>query len=103
MQRRILGAVAAALIVIGSLGTFTDIFGTDDRVFGGVSLRAGLILGVFWLVLPQARTVPRAVWAGFGVFAIVLAARPRLVLFGIAAAFIVMVVVAIAQRRAQRR
>ena len=103
MQRRVLGIIALALIVVGSLGTFTDVLATDDAVLGGVALRTGVILGAFWLVLPKARTVPPAVWAGVAVFAAVLALRPRLVLLGIAGAFIVMVVVALAQRRAGSR
>jgi hypothetical protein len=100
MQRRALGSIALVLLVFGSLSTFTDIIDSDDAVLGGVALRTGLILGAFWLVMPRARTVPRAVWAGMAVFAAVLALRPRLVLVGIAGAFIVMVVVAVAQRRA---
>ena len=100
MQRTILGLIALGLVVAGALGTFTEIFGTDSLWWGGVSLRAGAILGVSWLVMPKARHVPSYVWVGLGIFAGVLAFRPRLVLFGIVLAFVAMVVVAFAQRRA---
>jgi len=99
MQRTVLGMIALGLLVAGSLGTFTDLFGADSLWWGGVSLRAGAILGVSWLVMPKARHVPPYVWAGLGIFAGVLAIRPRLVIFGIVLAFIAMVVVAFAQRR----
>lgn len=95
-----LGLIALGLLVVGSLGTFTEIFGTESLWWGGVSLRAGAILGVSWLVMPKARHVPSYVWVGLGIFAGVLAFRPRLVLFGIVLAFVAMVVVAVAQRRA---
>lgn len=99
MQRTALGMIALGLLIAGSLGTFTDIFGADSLWWGGVSLRAGAILGVSWLVFPKARHVPRFVWAGLGIFAGVLAIRPRFVVFGIVLAFFAMIVVALAQRR----
>jgi hypothetical protein len=100
MQRTVLGLIALGLFVAGSLGTFTEVFGADSVWWGGVSLRAGAILGVSWLVMPKARHVPRYLWVGLGIFAGVLAFRPRLVLFGIVLSFTAMVVVALAQRRA---
>lgn len=99
MQRRALGIVALGLLGAGSAGTFTDLLGEDSIWWGGVALRTGLVLGVFWLVIPKARQVPRPVWAGALTFAGFLAIRPRLVLVGIVAAFIAMVAVALAQRR----
>ncbi len=87
----------------GSLGAFTGVFGEDSLWWGGVSLRAGAILGVFWLVIPKARHVPRFLWVGLGIFAGVLAIRPRLVLLGLGLAFVAMVVVALAQRRTTSR
>ncbi len=100
MQRITLGIVAFGLLIAGSLGFFTELFGEDSRWWGGVALRAGAILGVSWLVVPKARHIPRYLWVGLGIFAGVLAIRPRLVLFGIVLAFVAMVVVAVAQRRA---
>jgi hypothetical protein len=99
MQRVTLGVIAFGLLVSGSLGFFTDIFG-DSRWWGGVALRAGAILSGSWLVMPKARHLPRYLWVGLGIFAGVLAIRPRLVLFGIVLAFVAMVVVALSQRRA---
>jgi len=99
MQRIVLGLIALGLLVAGSLGTFTEVIGADSVWWGGVSLRAGAILGVSWLVMPKVRHVPRYLWVGLGVFAGVLAVRPRLVVFGIVLAFMAMVVVALAQRR----
>lgn len=95
--------MALALAVAGSLGTFTNVFGEDSLWWGGVALRAGAILGVFWLVIPKARHLPRFLWVGLGIFAAVLAIRPRLVLLGIGLAFVAMVVVALAQRRTTSR
>ena len=34
MQRRALGVIALALLVFGSMGTFTDVLGTEDAVVG---------------------------------------------------------------------
>ena len=99
MQRSTLGIIALSILIAGSLGFFTELFGADSRWWGGVALRAGAILGVSWLVMPKARHVPRYLWVGLGIFAAVLAIRPRLVLVGIALAFLAMVVVAFAQRR----
>jgi hypothetical protein len=44
-------------------------------------IRAGAILGAIWLALPRARQVPRPVWFGIGAFVLIVAARPRLVLW----------------------
>ena len=100
MQRITLGIIALGLLIAGSLGTFTDLVGADSLWWGGVALRAGAILGVSWLVMPKARHLPRYLWVGLVIFAGVLAIRPRLVIFGILLAFLAMVVVALAQRRA---
>lgn len=100
MQRRALGIVALIFLALGLAGTFTEVFGTDSRWWGGVTLRTGALLGVFWLVMPKARQVPHAVWVGVGIFSGVLAFRPRLVLLGLVLAFVAMIVVALAQRRA---
>lgn len=48
----------------------------------------------------KARQVPHAVWVGVGIFSGVLAFRPRLMLLGLVLAFVAMVVLALAQRRA---
>lgn len=89
-----------AMLVVGAVGSFTDLLGEDSLWWGGVTLRTGAILGVFWLILPKARKVPRAILVGMVVFAGFVALRPRLVLLGVAASFLAMVGVGIAQRRA---
>ena len=99
MQRIVLGIIALVLVVAGALGAFTDLFGTGTEWWGGVALRTGRVLGAFWLVMPRAKDVPTPVWVGVGVFALFLAARPRLVLLGLVIAFIAMVVTAVVQRR----
>ena len=101
VQRVVLGIIALVLAVGGGLGAFTEVFGSNTEWWGGVALRTGLVLGAFWLVMPRARDVPIPIWVGLGVFAVVLAARPRLVLFGLVIAFVAMVITAIAQRRSR--
>lgn len=101
MQRIVLGIIALVLAIGGAFGAFTEVFGSGTEWWGGVALRTGLVLGAFWLVVPRARDVPVPVWVGLGVFAVVLAARPRLVLVGLVIAFIAMTITAIAQRRAR--
>ena len=103
MQRIALGVLALVLFVAGSLGAFTGVLGDEAEWWGGVAVRAGAILAVFWLVMPKAGDVSRAVWVGLGIFAAVLAIRPRLVLFGIVLAFIAMVFTAFAHRRTRAR
>ena len=103
MHRNVLGVIAAVLVVGGGLGAFTDVFGTGTEWWGGVAFRSGLILGAFWLAIPKAREVPVYVWVGLGVFAVFVAARPRLVLFGLVIAFIAMLITALAQRRSRTR
>ncbi|MCP3975769.1 MAG: hypothetical protein GY720_14890 [bacterium] len=100
MERKAMGFIALGLLVAGVTGTSMAMVGGDSLWWGGVMLRSGAILGSIWLVIPKARDVPAAVWVGIGVFAGFLAVRPRLILFGIAAAFVAMVAVAMAQRRA---
>lgn len=94
-----MGIIAVGLIGAGLVGTVLAMAGGDSLWWGGVSLRSGAILGSLWLVMPKVRDVATPVWVGVGVFAAFLAVRPRLILFGIAAAFVAMVVAAMAQRR----
>jgi hypothetical protein len=100
MERKAMGFIALGLLVAGVTGTLMAMAGGDSLWWGGVTLRSGAVLGSLWLVMPKARDVPIAVWVGIGILAGFLAIRPRLILFGIAAAFVAMVVVAMAQRRA---
>ncbi len=55
----------------------------------GIVLRAGIILGAIWLVLPNLRRVNRRTWATIGIPALVLLLRPQLILWGAAVGFVV--------------
>ncbi len=82
MHRPTLGVIAAGLLVTGLVLTFLQGGDVDDLFWGGVLLRAGGVLGALWLVLPNARRMPRWAWAGLAVLGVVLALRPRLILVG---------------------
>ena len=81
MNRTALGIAVVILLVAG---TIMMIVPDWDTMTGGVLLRAGLMLGAVWLVLPRARELSGTTWLGIGIFAAVLVARPRLVLWGLA-------------------
>lgn len=81
MNRSALGIVSLVLFTVGSIMMATA-GGEGD--LGGVFIRASVVLGAVWLVLPNARRVHRAVWAGIGSFAFFLILAPRLILWGIA-------------------
>ena len=104
MLRPTLGAVALVIFVAGLVVTFIPSMTGDDRLWGGILVRAGGILGALWLVLPSARRLPRAAWVGFGVAVSVLVVRPRLALYGLAVAAVssVMAFVADASRKGRR-
>jgi hypothetical protein len=88
MHRPTLGVVAGLLVVGGATAMLVDL-GQGHVVWGGMLLRAGLVLGAVWLVLPAARRIPTAGWLGIGIFAAVIIVRPRLVLWGLAVAIAV--------------
>lgn len=79
MNRIALGVVVLGLAVAGTIVMTVD---GGDRNLGGVLVRASVVLGAVWLVLPNARRVRREVWTGAAVFAVVLIAAPRLILWG---------------------
>jgi hypothetical protein len=81
MNRSALGIVSLVLFGVGSVMMATA-GGEGD--LGGVFIRASVVLGAIWLVLPNTRRVHRAVWAGIGSFAIFLILAPRLILWGFA-------------------
>ena len=81
MNRSALGIVSLVLLVVGSFMLATA-GGEGD--LGGVFIRASVVLGAIWFVLPSARHVHRAVWAGIGSFALFLIVAPRLILWGFA-------------------
>lgn len=86
MNRSALGVLSLVLLVVGAFQMATA---TGDGSLGGVFVRASLVLGAVWLVLPNARRVPRAVWAGISAFAAVLILVPRLVIWGVALAAVI--------------
>jgi len=83
MNRSALGIFC---LVLFSSGVVLMSLPAGDENLGGVFIRSSVVLGAIWLVLPNARQVPRAIWAGIVVLAIVLIAAPRLVLWGFAVA-----------------
>lgn len=85
MNRSALGIFCLVLFVSGVV--LMSLPAADENL-GGVFIRSSVVLGAIWLVLPNARRVPRAVWTGIVVLAIVLIAAPRLVLWGVAVAAI---------------
>lgn len=85
MNRSALGIFSLVLFVSGVV---LMTFPAGDENLGGVFIRSSVVLGAVWLVLPNARQVPRGVWVGIGVLAFVLIAAPRLVLWGAAVAIL---------------
>ena len=85
MNRSALGIFSLVLFVSGVVLMTLP---AGDENLGGVFIRSSVVLGAVWLVLPNARQVPRGVWVGIGVLAVVLIAAPRLVLWGAAAAIL---------------
>ena len=88
-QRWFFGIVAAGFIIGGLVLTFASDPGPDELAWGGILLRTGMILGAWWLVLPNARRVRPATWVSVGIVAAVLVVRPRLVLWGLLVAALV--------------
>jgi hypothetical protein len=82
MQRHALGAIALISLILGIAGI--AYYGVDDSqtsLMAGMCLRIGLVLGAFWLALPQFKRIsgeapPWAVGIVILCFLIVIA-RPR--------------------------
>ncbi len=91
MNRTALGIIAALLAAVGGALMFRE----ATFFTGGVFLRAGIMLGALWLVLPNAQRVPRAVWIGLAVAGGVFVLRPRLILLGLGAGLVVTVLAAL--------
>ncbi len=85
MNRMALGIFSLVLFVSGVV---LMLLPAGDENLGGVFIRSSVVLGAIWLVLPNARQVPRSVWVGVVVLAIVLIAAPRLVLWGVGVAIV---------------
>ncbi|MDH3193385.1 MAG: hypothetical protein OEM40_03585 [Acidimicrobiia bacterium] len=96
MNRPALGIVSLVLFVVGVVMMATA-GGEGD--LGGVFIRASVVLGAIWFVLPNARSVHRAVWAGSATFALFVILAPRLILWGIAVSALASVVGFLAKRK----
>ncbi len=88
MSRIALGIVAAGFLIVGLVLTFTSDPGPDELAWGGILLRAGALLGAWWLVLPQARRVRPVTWVAVALVVAILAVRPRLFLWAGAVAVV---------------
>ena len=88
-QRWFLGIVAGGFLAGGLVLALVADPGPDELAWGGILLRSGMLMGAWWLVLPNARRVRRATWVSVGIVAIVLAVRPRLILWGLLVAILV--------------
>jgi hypothetical protein len=89
VQRWFLGIVAGGFLAGGLVLALVSDPGPDELAWGGILLRSGMLMGAWWLVLPNARRVRRTTWVSVGVVAIVLAVRPRLILWGLLVAVLV--------------
>jgi hypothetical protein len=53
MNRNLLGIVAVVLLLLGGITHFFGPGGNSASGFAGGCIRVGLVLGAFWLALPQ--------------------------------------------------
>ena len=56
MSRKLLGIIAAVLLVLGGITAFAGPGGNSANGFAGGCIRVGLVLGALWLALPQIQT-----------------------------------------------
>ena len=89
MSRWYLGVIAAGFLIGGLALAFVSDPGPDELAWGGILLRSGMLLGGWWLVMPNAHRIRRSTWLAIAVLGAVLVVRPRLVLWGLLAAAIV--------------
>ena len=102
MHRPTLGVVAGLFLVAGVVVSFVSDLGIeDDRFWGGVLLRMGAVLGALWLVLPRARRLSWRTWTAVTVFVVVVAARPRLVLYAFGISVVILLYELIMRARAK--
>ncbi len=102
VRRTILGLIAAALLAGGLLLTFTAEAETDGRVWGGILLRSGAVLGAVWLVYPKARRVSPPMWAAITTVIVVLAVRPRLIMWGLVLGVAAAIAIGLGRSRSSR-
>src|SRR5262245_14039734 len=53
MSRKVLGIIAALLLVVGGITAVFGPGGNSATGFAGGCIRVGLVLGALWLALPQ--------------------------------------------------
>jgi hypothetical protein len=53
MSRKLLGVIAAVLLVVGGITAVAGPGGNSATGFAGGCIRVGLVLGALWLALPQ--------------------------------------------------
>lgn len=95
MHRPTLGVLAGVLLVAGLVATYV----ADSEAWGSVLIRAGAILGGIWLVLPKAREIPKPVWLSLGAFVIIVAVRPRLILWAFLLAVLISAIALVTRGR----
>ena len=89
MSRSFLGVSALGFLIAGLVATFVVDPAPDELIWGGVLLRAGMLMGAWWLVLPSSRRLRPQTWWAIAVLGVVLVIRPRLVLWGLLLAVVV--------------
>lgn len=97
MHRPTLGVLAGVILVAGLVATYVG----DSESWGSVLMRSGAILGAIWLVLPQARQIAKPVWFGIGTFVLIVAVRPRLILWAFLLAVAISAIALLARSRSR--
>ena len=88
LQRITIGVAAVAALAVGGYGIAVSL----DPSWPPIVLRSGIILAALWFAAPAFKTASRREWIGVSVVAAVVAIRPRLILWGLAAALIAAIV-----------
>jgi hypothetical protein len=57
MSRKLLGIIAAALLLVGCIAAVNGPGGSTASGFAGGCIRVGLVLGALWLALPQIQSL----------------------------------------------
>src|SRR5262245_60934414 len=57
MSRKLLGVIAAFLLVLGGVAAFNGPGGSAASGFAAGCIRVGLVLGALWLALPQIQSL----------------------------------------------
>ncbi|NOY55487.1 MAG: hypothetical protein GXP34_05805 [Actinobacteria bacterium] len=92
-MRSFLGAIVAALLVVGTLVMLSPSLDEPTRLVGGMAIRVGILFGAVWLAFPDLRRVRPRVAVPLAVVGLVLLYRPRFaaLLLPVAVAVIVLI------------